>query len=265
VGPAEGLPRTVTGGRMLARPGRYFPGLGREVEPDELPAAAAEEAAASGAWAKVIADFLEPGESITPTFPEDALIEAARRVHELGARITAHATCAEAIDACLDAGFDAIEHGTMMLPEQLPRLAARGTVLVPTLIIGEGILEAVAGFGGNGAAVARMRAVLDAQPDLVRQAAEQGVRVLAGTDAGMVPHGLVANEIGLLLKAGLTPEQALGAGSWLARDYVGLPGVVEDAPADLVAYPDDPRRDVEVLRRPSLVMLEGRVITSASA
>jgi len=110
-----------------------------------------------------------------------------------------------------------------------------------------------------------MRAVLDAQPDLVRQAAEQGVRVLAGTDAGMVPHGLVANEIGLLLKAGLTPEQALGAGSWLARDYVGLPGIVEGAPADLVAYPDDPRRDVEVLRRPSLVLLDGRVITSAPA
>src|SRR5262245_25310814 len=94
--PAIGLPWTVTGGHLLAAPGRYFPGLGREVTPDELPAAAAEEVAASGAWCKVIADFLAPGGVITQTFPADALAEAARRVHAAGGKITAHATCPEA-------------------------------------------------------------------------------------------------------------------------------------------------------------------------
>jgi imidazolonepropionase-like amidohydrolase len=264
VGPGEGLPRTVTGGRMLARPGRYFPGLAREVQPDELPDAAAEEAAASGAWAKVIADFLVPGGRVEPSFPADALAEAARRVHAAGAKITAHATCPEAIDACVEAGYDAVEHGTMVRPDQLRSMADRGTVLVPTLLIREPILGAVAGMGGDDAAVADMRLALDAQPASVRRAAELGVTVLAGTDAGMVPHGQVAAEIGLLLAAGLPPEQALGAGSWLARDYLGLPGIAEGSPADLVGYPDDPRQDVGALRRPSLIMLDGRVVGRSS-
>jgi imidazolonepropionase-like amidohydrolase len=260
VGPHAGLPRTVTAGRMLARPGRYFPGLAREVEPDELPDAAAEEASASGAWAKVIADFLTPGGAIAPSFPADALTEAARRVHAVGARITAHATTPEVIDACLAAGFDAIEHGTMLRGDQLDGLAAAGVTLVPTLLIRDSILGAIQAFGGDGRAVASMRQALDAQPAVVRQAAERGVRVLAGTDAGMVPHGRIADEIGRLLAAGLAPGQALGAGSWLAREYMGLPGIVEGAPADIVAYAGDPREDVEVLRRPRAIILDGRLV-----
>src|SRR5690349_9162202 len=160
IGPAIGLPWTTTGGHLLAAPGRYFPALGREVTADELPAAAAEEIAASGAWCKVIADFLAPGGAITTTFPPDALAEAARVVHAAGGKITAHATCPEAIDAVLAAGFDAIEHGTLMGLDQVDQLVASGAVLVPTMMIGAGILDAVRGFGGDDAAVEQMRRAL---------------------------------------------------------------------------------------------------------
>lgn len=260
IGPGIGLPFTVTGGHLLAAPGRYFPGLGREVAPDDLPTAAGEEIAASGAWCKVIADFLAPGGVITPTFPADALAEAARVVHAAGGKITAHATCPDAIDAVLAAGFDAIEHGTLMRPDQVDALVASGAALIPTLMIGDGILNAMRQFGADDAAVDGMRRDLLAQRDTVRAAAERGVRVLAGTDAGMGPHGQVATEIGMLLRAGLQPGAALGAGSWDARAYLGLPGVEEGAPADLVGYRDDPRQDVEELRRPALIVLNGQRI-----
>jgi imidazolonepropionase-like amidohydrolase len=252
LGPAEGLPRVWTAGHLLVRTGRYFPGLGREVEPDQLPDAAAQEAAASGSWVKVVADFFDPGGRITP----------AVRAHAAGARITAHATCPESIQQCLDAGFDSIEHATMLQLDQLDQVVAQGTVLVPTLLIKDGILHAVTGFGGDASAVAAMSRILDGQPSVVAAAAERGVTVLAGTDAGMVPHGLVAQEIALLLQAGLTPAHALGAGSWLARQYLGLPGLVEGAPADVVAYADDPRADPGVLSRPALVMLDGSTIAT---
>jgi len=52
IGPHVGLPRTITGGRFLAPPDRYFPGLAREVTDDQLPDAAEEEFRLSGAWAK---------------------------------------------------------------------------------------------------------------------------------------------------------------------------------------------------------------------
>ena len=41
------LPRLARGGRWLATPGRFFPGYGRQVSEEELPAAAVEEAAAA--------------------------------------------------------------------------------------------------------------------------------------------------------------------------------------------------------------------------
>ena len=76
----------------------------------------------------------------------------------------------------------------------------------------------------------------------------------------MGPHGQIAREVGLLLGAGLEPEQALGAASWQARAYLGLPGVEEGAPADLVVYVDDPRSGPEALAAPRLVVLGGRVV-----
>jgi imidazolonepropionase-like amidohydrolase len=82
--------------------------------------------------------------------------------------------------------------------------------------------------------------------------------VLAGTDD--LPHGNVVAEIRQLIAAGLPPSAALGAASWTARDYLGLPGLEEGAPADVVAYADDPRVDPECLRHPSRVVLAGRVV-----
>jgi imidazolonepropionase-like amidohydrolase len=65
--------------------------------------------------------------------------------------------------------------------------------------------------------------------------------VLAGTDAGgVLPHGLVAQEILAMHAAGIPAEAALAAGSWSARAYLGLPGLAEGAPADFVVYPDRP-------------------------
>src|SRR5206468_3889215 len=98
------------------------------------------------------------------------------------------------------------------------------------------------------------------QPARVRRADERGVMVFAGTDAGMGPHGLIADEVEGSLALGISPEAALGAASWSARTWLGLPGIEEGAPADIVAYADDPRGYPDVLRRPSLIMLDGLVV-----
>jgi imidazolonepropionase-like amidohydrolase len=95
--------------------------------------------------------------------------------------------------------------------------------------------------------------------DVVRRATEAGVAVYAGTDAGGgIAHGRIADEV-LALHAAGHPD-ALGAASWRARDWLGRPGLTPGAPADLVVYPEDPRTDPDVLHRPTLVMLRGRVV-----
>ena len=262
IGPHEGLPRTLTAGRFLAFPGRYAPGLAREVAGEDLPGAAADEALASGGWAKVIGDWFDAEGRLAPSFAPAALTEAAASVHAAGGRIAIHATLPEVIEAAIEAGADSIEHGSLLEPHHIPAMAARGIALVPTLtarrLLSPPLLSAM-GVPAND--VARLVDGLLRQPGLVRAAAEAGVLILAGTDAGLGPHGLVREEVRELLAAGLPQEQALAAASWEARRFLGLPGIEDGAPADLVAYPDDPRGDPEVLARPALIMLAGQVVS----
>ncbi len=133
-------------------------------------------------------------------------------------------------------------------------------MLVPTLVIGEAILAWASDTGADPGLIEDMRRMFDGQPAMVSDAVARGITVLAGTDAGAVPHGVIAREVAMLLAAGVPPEVALGAASWTARVWLGLPGIVEGAPADLVGYPDDPREDVEALRRPGCIILDGRPV-----
>lgn len=262
LGPHEHLPRVYTAGRFLAPAGRYFPGLSREAANEELAEAAEDEARASRAWAKVIGDWVSPDGQMLPNYRPEALAEAARRVHALGARIAIHANTPEAIEGAIEAGFDSIEHGWNLQEDHIRAMAARGIALVPTLTL---VPSAPMWMPQMGLTPSILRAMLEGakrQPEMARRAMESGVLVLAGTDAGMGPHGMIREEISLMLAAGVPQEKVLAAGSWVARQFLGLPGLEEGAPADIVAYPDDPRGNPEVLARPSLRILDGQLIQS---
>ena len=58
---------------------------------------------------------------------------------------------------------------------------------------------------------------------------------------------------------------SLGAGSWTARAFLGLPGIQEGAPADLVAFRENPREDLSALADPALVILDGRLVRDPRA
>jgi imidazolonepropionase-like amidohydrolase len=98
--------------------------------------------------------------------------------------------------------------------------------------------------------------------DTIGAAHEAGVAIYAGTDAGgVLPHGLIGDEVLELVTYGLSPEEALGAASWRAREWLGMPGTLaEGAPADFVVLPEDPLADLSVLKRPTRVVLRGAVV-----
>jgi imidazolonepropionase-like amidohydrolase len=62
------------------------------------------------------------------------------------------------------------------------------------------------------------------------------------------------------VRAGLPGEDAVAAAFWRARDWLGLPGLVDGAPADQVAYDADPTVDPSALARPKRIILKGRVV-----
>lgn len=261
LGRSDRLPTVVTAGRFLAPPGRYFPGLAREVDDDMLVSAAMEELSHSGGWVKVIGDFFDEDGRFSTNFSTEALRESAMRVHEAGGRITMHAMIPDSVQQAIEAGFDGVEHGSIVEDGQIEAMASAQITWTPTVLIDDILRDSAEEMlGSDGASF--LVAGLESHGESVRQAHELGVKILAGTDAGMNPHGVVAQEIRLLHAFGLPGEAALAAGSWDARTYLGLPGVETGAPADLVIFPDDPRGDLAVLDHPALILLGGELVRS---
>ncbi len=261
-GPEVGLPRTFTAGHFLAADGHMFPEHGQIDVTDELLADAAEQQwRASGEWVKVIGDFPLPGKGFDLAFQPEALAEVARRVHELGGRVAIHAIAADTVEAAIDARFDSIEHGLMLRPDQAERMASCGIALTPTLISTPAWLPGfLKQLEAPDEEVRRTADAVGRHAATVRGAWEAGVTVLAGTDAGVVAHGLVYREVGLLEAAGIPIEDALAAASWRAREFLGLPAIGEGSPADLVAFDRNPLEDPTVLSSPSLIVLDGMII-----
>ena len=259
----EDLPRILRAGRHVARPRRYLPGLGVEVEPADLVAEVRTQARAGDGWVKLVGDWIDRGAGdLGPLWPAEALTAAIAAAHEEGARVTAHTFGTDALPDLIAAGIDCIEHGTGLTEDLVAEMAARGTAVVPTLVNVENFPGfAVAGQAKFPAYASTMRRLYASSGAVVRAAYEAGVPVFAGTDAGGgIDHGVIADEIRALHTAGLPAEAALAAGSWAAREWLGLPGPVEGAPADLVVYDADPRADLDVLQRPQLTVLRGRVV-----
>jgi imidazolonepropionase-like amidohydrolase len=255
------LPRVLAGGPWLSTPGLFFPGWGREVAEAELPDAAAEEAEAGDGWVKLRGDWIVDEETVAEPrlLAAGVLAEAVRRVHEAGGRVAIHAMHEVACRRAVQAGVDSLEHGMWLSHDLLPQMAAQGTALVPTYTPWAGQMEEIRALGPPA-----RQWFLDGYArlgPLTVAAHAAGVAVLAGTD--FRPHGQVAAEVRHLAAGGLPPEAALGAACWTAREFLGLPGLDEGAPADFVVYDRDPVADLQVLDHPTHVVLGGRLISPA--
>ncbi len=257
------LPRLVRAGRHIARPRRYLRNYAEEVEPAGLTDEVRRQAAYGGGWVKLVGDWIDRDSGdLAPLWPTDVLTEAVTAAHEAGARVAVHCFATETVGGLLASGVDCIEHGTGLTDALIADLAATGTTLTSTTLI-TGTFGGIADRAQDRfpAYAARMRAMAAGYPALLRTAYESGVTLHVGSDAGgVVPHGLVVEEIVGLHAAGVPASAALAAGSWASRQWLGLPGIEEGAPADLVVYDADPRADLAVLRQPARLVLRGRVV-----
>jgi imidazolonepropionase-like amidohydrolase len=204
----------------------------------------------------------------TPTMTREELKEATAEAHARGLRVAVHAIGREGIDASIAAGVDSIEHGDELTVEGARAMAARGIVLVPTLYILRYYVEDADHLGFSADSVAGLRRTIESQtvPFEARMPAilATGVRVAMGSDSFMALHGRNARELEYMVRAGLSPEQALRAGTATAADLLGWKGKVGTlavgAYADLVAYDADPLRVIETVERPELVVQGGKIV-----
>jgi imidazolonepropionase-like amidohydrolase len=184
--------------------------------------------------------------------------------HRLGRKVAAHAHGAEGIRWAAEAGVDSIEHGSYIDDAGIAAMREHGTYLVPTLYLGDWMIENAGLTHLPPPLLAKAQEVIPAARKNIAHAFASGVKVAFGTDAAVYPHGLNAHEFAVMLKLGLTPLQAIQAATINAADLLGWSGKVGSlepgAWADIIAVDGDPVKDVTTLERVKFVMKGGEVV-----
>jgi imidazolonepropionase-like amidohydrolase len=182
-----------------------------------------------------------------------ALVDEA---HRQGIRVAAHSLTLSGAKLAVAAGVDSIEHGFAISPELAADMAARGTALVPTLLV----TREHAAHGSHMSGPVRA-----AHDRSFVNCLDAGVRIVLGTDVGGFEWTRVsqAEEFALMTGLGMSAADALRAGTVWAAELLGLAGtagVIEPgAAADIVAVTGDPLRDIECLQQVELVIQGGLV------
>src|SRR6202163_1005078 len=184
--------------------------------------------------------------------------------HRLGRKVAAHAHGAEGIRWAAEAGVDSVEHGSYIDDAGIAAMKEHGTYLVPTLYLGDWMIENAEQTHMPPPLMAKAREVIPAARKNIAHAFTSGVKVAFGTDAAVYPHGLNGREFAVMVKLGLTPLQAIQAATANAADLLGWPGKVGSlepgAWADIIAVDGDPLKDVTTLERVKFVMKGGEVV-----
>ena len=258
----EDLPVIVRAGRHIARTRRYIRNFAEEVEPEGLTEAVTRQAERGDGWVKIVGDWIDRSTGdLAPCWPREALRPAIAAAHAAGARVTAHCFSEDSLPDLVEAGIDCIEHATGLDERTLPLLAERAVAIVPTLInIATFPTIAAAAQDKFPTYAAHMLALHARRHATVIAAAEAGLPIFAGTDAGgSLAHGRIVDEVLELARAGLSSRAALDAACWSARSWLGRDGLGEGTSADLLVLDGDPREDLTVLQSPAAVVLRGVV------
>ncbi|MDO9608844.1 MAG: amidohydrolase family protein [Brevundimonas sp.] len=198
-------------------------------------------------------------------FSDPELTAIVDSAHRMGRQVTAHAHGVDGINAFLRAGGDSIEHGTYLDDQSIRLFKTNGAWLVPTLLAGDFVARIASG-PNNFFTPAQTAKALEAGPkmlDMARRAHDGGVKIAFGTDSGVSAHGDNAQEFALLVRAGLTPLEAIQAATVGAADHLRIANeagkIAPGMPADIVAVSGDPLTDVTELERMKFVMKGGVV------
>ena len=201
-----------------------------------------------------------------------ALVEEA---HAHGIRVFTHTVTLARAKQAARAGVDLIAHSILdrEVDEELVALMREhGTAYAPTLAVYEPVRVGDPPPADPENRVLRQRRInFEVALANAGRLHAAGIPVVAGTDAGMpgTPHGRATrHELELLVRAGMTPLQALHAATAGAAKALGLGDRGVIAPgwrADLVLVEGEPWNDVAALRNVRRVFVAGEEVTGPDA
>ncbi len=198
-----------------------------------------------------------------PRLSLDVLEVLADEAHQYNLRLMVHTGSPKETMDAIKAGADSIEHGilpggdsTEFEDDLVKMMLDKGTFFVPTLAIAWAYKEAYP-------------AVFSGLKQAVKILHSAGVNMAAGTDSGtpgvVIGKGL-HKELELMVEAGISPMEAITAGTRNAADNLGKAnelGTIESGKlADIIAVSRDPLKDIRDTREIKLVIKDGKILVN---
>jgi imidazolonepropionase-like amidohydrolase len=205
----------------------------------------------------------EPGQQ---QLAENELRAIADEAHQWGLRVAAHAHGASGIKAAIRAGIDTIEHASLVDDEGIKLAAARKEPVWFAMDIfntdytqSEGAKNGV--LEDN---LRKDREVAQIQRDNFRKAHAAGVRMVFGSDAGVMPHASAGGQFKTMVQYGMTPMQAIQAATRNGAQALGrekdVGAIAVGRFADMIAVDGDPLANVRELESVDVVIKGGQII-----
>lgn len=235
--------------------------------PEEIRKAIRNEIKNGSDWIKILVTgaFMSTGDNpqnvhFSPEELKMAVEEAERR----GVPVMAHAHATEGIKQAVKAGVRSIEHGSYMDEEAIDLMVKYGTYLIPTLTIDLYFKEKLADSKALAKAIELANDSRESRYEKLKWAVKKGVKLGVGTDYIGWPAHYSAREFGELVKIGMTPMQAIQAGTIVNAQLLNKEkeiGSIEIGKwADIIGVKGDPLQDITELQRVKFVMIGGKII-----
>ncbi len=187
-----------------------------------------------------------------------AIVEESRKAKLY---VAAHAHGDEGGYAAVRAGVRSIEHGTYLSRKTLELMKERGTWLVPTIATMAEMIEP----RNDVALQIRGKHMVPRLRETAVMAVKMGVKIAAGTDTDYTSTSnfRLVNEMMELVRAGMTPMEAIKAGTAYSADCLGIDGrtgrIKPGLEADLIVVERDPLSYLESALDVLMVVNNGRI------
>src|SRR3954463_7164442 len=197
-----------------------------------------------------------------PTLTVDELRAIVDETHGWRKKVACHAYNGIGLQRALDGGCDSIEHGLELTDANIAQMLKQGTWYCPTMAV------YYTDWGPeNTPAGQRDRKRAEVHMTSLTKAYKAGVKIVFGTDMGGIKWSEpIAQEFSYMVKAGMSPMEAIKAATSRAAELLEMKGqigvIAPGAYADVIAVSGDPLADVSALKNVTFVMKDGQIFRS---